>query len=140
MVTLTTVTASYAPMAAKRRVRCDGFPSFLPKEVEKIKDPFARKLASRIERLPVPLTMPHFFTFLLLSCIESSQFLMVFVVISTGFLLKSLIIHLRSLFCFEINGYSKKWCTTFYPFSFYVKLCLFFFLLFQRLNKKKEKF
>ncbi|ONI30983.1 hypothetical protein PRUPE_1G286400 [Prunus persica] len=30
-----------------------GFPSFLPKEVEKIKDPFARKLAARIERLPV---------------------------------------------------------------------------------------
>ncbi|KAL6294841.1 hypothetical protein ACE6H2_002983 [Prunus campanulata] len=29
------------------------FPSFLPKEVEKIKDPFARKLAARIERLPV---------------------------------------------------------------------------------------
>ncbi|CAB4264777.1 unnamed protein product [Prunus armeniaca] len=30
-----------------------GFPSFLPKEVEKIRDPFARKLAARIERLPV---------------------------------------------------------------------------------------
>ncbi|VVA39259.1 PREDICTED: alpha/beta [Prunus dulcis] len=36
------------------RVRSvSGFPSFLPKEVEKIKDPFARKLAARIERLPV---------------------------------------------------------------------------------------
>ncbi|PIA57715.1 hypothetical protein AQUCO_00600443v1, partial [Aquilegia coerulea] len=31
----------------------DGFPSFLPKEVENIKDPFARKLAKRIQRLPV---------------------------------------------------------------------------------------
>nr|POE77073.1 hypothetical protein CFP56_72304 [Quercus suber] len=31
----------------------DGFPPFLPKEVEKIKDPFARSLAQRIERLPV---------------------------------------------------------------------------------------
>ncbi|XP_021905432.1 uncharacterized protein LOC110820295 isoform X2 [Carica papaya] len=31
------------------------FPSFLPKEIEKIKDPFARALARRIERLPVPL-------------------------------------------------------------------------------------
>ncbi|XP_022131474.1 uncharacterized protein LOC111004671 isoform X2 [Momordica charantia] len=29
------------------------FPSFLPKEVENIKDQFARKLATRIERLPV---------------------------------------------------------------------------------------
>lgn len=29
------------------------FPSFLPKEVDNIKDPFARKLASRIERVPV---------------------------------------------------------------------------------------
>ncbi|KAJ7971064.1 alpha/beta-Hydrolases superfamily protein [Quillaja saponaria] len=31
------------------------FPSFLPKEVEKIKDPFARNLAKRIERLPVQI-------------------------------------------------------------------------------------
>lgn len=31
---------------------CD-FPDFLPKQVEKIKDPYARKLASRIERIPV---------------------------------------------------------------------------------------
>nr|KJB50574.1 hypothetical protein B456_008G177500 [Gossypium raimondii] len=29
------------------------FPSFLPKQMEEIKDPFARKLATRIERLPV---------------------------------------------------------------------------------------
>lgn len=29
------------------------FPSFLPKEVENIKDPYARTLAQRIERLPV---------------------------------------------------------------------------------------
>ncbi|XP_031268494.1 uncharacterized protein LOC116126964 [Pistacia vera] len=34
----------------------DGFPSFLPKEVEKIKDPFARSLAQRIQRLPVQQT------------------------------------------------------------------------------------
>ncbi|PON64669.1 Alpha/beta hydrolase fold [Trema orientale] len=46
-------------MAAKCRltrgfgVRSEAFPSFLPKEVEKIRDPFARKLATRIERLPV---------------------------------------------------------------------------------------
>ena len=31
---------------------CD-FPEFLPKQVENIKDPYARKLASRIERIPV---------------------------------------------------------------------------------------
>lgn len=29
------------------------FPSFLPKEINKIKDPFATNLAMRIERLPV---------------------------------------------------------------------------------------
>ncbi|KAF7124594.1 hypothetical protein RHSIM_Rhsim12G0136000 [Rhododendron simsii] len=32
------------------------FPSFLPKQVEIIKDPFARKLATRIERLPVQVS------------------------------------------------------------------------------------
>ena len=31
------------------------FPSFLPKQVENIKDTFARKLATRIDRLPVPV-------------------------------------------------------------------------------------
>lgn len=31
----------------------DGFPPFLPKELERIRDPFALKLARRIERLPV---------------------------------------------------------------------------------------
>lgn len=33
------------------------FPSFLPKQVEKIKDPFARSLAQRIQRLPVQVTL-----------------------------------------------------------------------------------
>ncbi|XP_030956715.1 uncharacterized protein LOC115978931 isoform X3 [Quercus lobata] len=32
------------------------FPSFLPKQVENIKDTFARKLATRIDRLPVPVS------------------------------------------------------------------------------------
>ncbi|KAF3444856.1 hypothetical protein FNV43_RR14549 [Rhamnella rubrinervis] len=32
-----------------------GFPSFLPKEVENIKDPYVRALAQRIERLPVQI-------------------------------------------------------------------------------------
>ncbi|RHN55556.1 hypothetical protein MtrunA17_Chr5g0419141 [Medicago truncatula] len=30
------------------------FPPFLPKEIHSIKDPFARKFAMRIQRLPVP--------------------------------------------------------------------------------------
>ncbi|KAF6171393.1 hypothetical protein GIB67_009534 [Kingdonia uniflora] len=34
----------------------DGFPSFLPKQVERIKDPFARNLAKRIQRLPVKIS------------------------------------------------------------------------------------
>ncbi|GAB2297138.1 hypothetical protein Dimus_031237 [Dionaea muscipula] len=38
------------------RVFAESFPSFLPKGVEKIKDPFAIKLAKRIERLPVQVT------------------------------------------------------------------------------------
>ncbi|KAK3035936.1 hypothetical protein RJ639_031359 [Escallonia herrerae] len=46
------------------RVSADGFPSFLPKQVEKIKDPFARKLATRIERVPVQISSD--------SCIMSS--------------------------------------------------------------------
>ncbi|EPS71122.1 hypothetical protein M569_03637, partial [Genlisea aurea] len=41
------------------------FPAFLPKEVENIKDPFARKMAARIERVPVRLTLSN-------SCIMSS--------------------------------------------------------------------
>ncbi|XP_011012045.1 PREDICTED: monoacylglycerol lipase ABHD6 isoform X4 [Populus euphratica] len=55
-----TLTASPALVPAKRRahvklftVQGSNFPSFLPKEVENIKDPFARRLATRIERLPV---------------------------------------------------------------------------------------
>lgn len=41
------------------------FPSFLPKRVDKIKDLFARKLATRIERLPVDVSFSD-------SCIMSS--------------------------------------------------------------------
>ncbi|GMH27575.1 hypothetical protein Nepgr_029418 [Nepenthes gracilis] len=61
------LTARYSPMYLTApakfksnrgfRVFADGFPSFLPKEVEKIKDPFAIKMAKRIERLPVPVTL-----------------------------------------------------------------------------------
>ncbi|WCJ25590.1 alpha/beta-Hydrolases superfamily protein [Euphorbia peplus] len=34
----------------------NGFPSFLPKDIHKIKDPFARSLATRIQRLPVQIS------------------------------------------------------------------------------------
>ncbi|XP_073148756.1 alpha/beta hydrolase domain-containing protein VTE7-like isoform X2 [Henckelia pumila] len=39
------------------RVRASEFPAFLPKQVENIKDQSARNLASRIERLPVSLSL-----------------------------------------------------------------------------------
>ncbi|KAK4263579.1 hypothetical protein QN277_028972 [Acacia crassicarpa] len=56
---LGSVSASAMPpscgMPRRFRVLADGFPSFLPKEVEKIKDPFARNFAKRIQRLPVPV-------------------------------------------------------------------------------------
>lgn len=39
---------------------CGGFPSFLPKEVGKIKDPFARTMARKIERLPVKRFLFHY--------------------------------------------------------------------------------
>ncbi|KAL3636565.1 hypothetical protein CASFOL_018864 [Castilleja foliolosa] len=44
---------------------CGGFPSFLPKEVNKIRDPSARNLAQRIQRLPVQVGFSE-------SCIMSS--------------------------------------------------------------------
>ncbi|KAL3511053.1 hypothetical protein ACH5RR_030454 [Cinchona calisaya] len=44
------------------------FPAFLPKEVENIKDPFARKLASRIERLPVQVSFSD--TCIMSSCVK----------------------------------------------------------------------
>lgn len=68
---LTHLTFSPAPFASTSRnktqfkVFAEKFPSFLPKEVENIKDPFARKLAARIERLPVHVNFSE-------SCIMSS--------------------------------------------------------------------
>ncbi|XP_030514702.1 uncharacterized hydrolase YugF isoform X2 [Rhodamnia argentea] len=50
-MTMLTLAAVPPPIAAS--ARADAFPPFLPKEVENIKDSYARKLASRIERLPV---------------------------------------------------------------------------------------
>nr|GLL47652.1 uncharacterized protein LOC109162122 [Ipomoea trifida] len=42
--------------AKRLRAWAGEFPAFLPKQVENIKDQFARKLASRIERVPVSLS------------------------------------------------------------------------------------
>ncbi|KAJ8760583.1 hypothetical protein K2173_015250 [Erythroxylum novogranatense] len=51
------VTPAFSPAKCGPRqvitASTNNFPSFLPKEVENIKDLFARKLATRIERLPV---------------------------------------------------------------------------------------
>ncbi|XP_059643656.1 alpha/beta hydrolase domain-containing protein VTE7 [Cornus florida] len=66
------------PLIGGKRMKCftrdlrvfadggdDEFPSFLPQEVHKIKDPFARNLAQRIQRLPVQVGFSE-------SCIMSS--------------------------------------------------------------------
>ncbi|GAB2280193.1 hypothetical protein Dimus_014835 [Dionaea muscipula] len=53
------------------RVSSESFPLFLPKEVEKIKDPFAIKLAKRIERLPVQVTFSD--SPIMSSCVRSSR-------------------------------------------------------------------
>ncbi|KAI9169545.1 hypothetical protein LWI28_013869 [Acer negundo] len=64
-----TVTATSPPLVstggARFKVLAEMFPSFLPKQVENIRDPFARKLASRIERLPVHVSFSE-------NCIMSS--------------------------------------------------------------------
>ncbi|XP_028761942.1 uncharacterized protein LOC114720463 [Neltuma alba] len=43
------------PLSTRFAVVAHGFPSFLPKQVQQIKDPFARNFALRIQRLPVPV-------------------------------------------------------------------------------------
>jgi hypothetical protein len=52
----TSPTTSWGPqLSARARVRASarGFPPFLPKDVERIKDSKAIELAKRIERVPV---------------------------------------------------------------------------------------
>ncbi|KAI9111372.1 hypothetical protein K1719_017062 [Acacia pycnantha] len=44
-----------SPFPTRFAVVAHGFPSFLPKQVQQIKDPFARNFALRIQRLPVPV-------------------------------------------------------------------------------------
>ncbi|KAL9999849.1 putative hydrolase [Helianthus debilis subsp. tardiflorus] len=70
MLTATSISASISPIGiintrTPRASAEGGFPPFLPKQVEKVKDPFARNLASRIQRLPVQLSISN-------NCIMSS--------------------------------------------------------------------
>jgi hypothetical protein len=68
------MTKNYGSLKASTKVKVfavDGagdaeFPSFLPKEVEKIKDPFARSLSKRMKRLPVQVSHLHQNLFILL--------------------------------------------------------------------------
>ncbi|PON83489.1 Alpha/beta hydrolase fold [Trema orientale] len=48
----------------------DGFPSFLPKEVQNIKDPYARTLAQRIRRLPVQWQFGDSRSCIMSSCVK----------------------------------------------------------------------
>ncbi|KAJ0490032.1 putative triacylglycerol lipase [Helianthus annuus] len=64
MLTATTISASISPIGPRASTE-GGFPPFLPKQVEKVKDTFARNLASRIQRLPVQLSISN-------NCIMSS--------------------------------------------------------------------
>ncbi|RWW53702.1 hypothetical protein BHE74_00039797 [Ensete ventricosum] len=57
--------------AAIPRVSVNGFPSFLPKEVDKIRDPFARDMAKRIERLPVKISFST--SSIMSSCVKPLQ-------------------------------------------------------------------
>ncbi|XP_027098635.1 alpha/beta hydrolase domain-containing protein VTE7 isoform X3 [Coffea arabica] len=47
-----------------------GFPSFIPEEVKEIKDPFARALAQRIQRLPVKLQVGFSESCIMSSCVK----------------------------------------------------------------------
>ncbi|XP_027096726.1 alpha/beta hydrolase domain-containing protein VTE7-like isoform X1 [Coffea arabica] len=47
-----------------------GFPSFIPAEVKEIKDPFARALAQRIQRLPVKLQVGFSESCIMSSCVK----------------------------------------------------------------------
>ncbi|GAB2214488.1 hypothetical protein Drorol1_Dr00018839 [Drosera rotundifolia] len=72
-VDLSTAMAKPRPRIGIIRVSCCGrsFPLFLPKEVEKIKDPFAVSLARRIERIPLKVTFSD--TPIMSSCVRPSR-------------------------------------------------------------------
>ncbi|OAY72751.1 2-hydroxy-6-oxononadienedioate/2-hydroxy-6-oxononatrienedioate hydrolase [Ananas comosus] len=60
-----------ARASARVRVSASEFPSFLPKEVERIKDSCARELAKRIERVPVKVSFSK--SPILSSCVKPLQ-------------------------------------------------------------------
>ncbi|XP_048501845.1 alpha/beta hydrolase domain-containing protein VTE7 isoform X2 [Beta vulgaris subsp. vulgaris] len=76
MLTLSPSYASPLPLKLSKKskfrthfhVCANGFPSFLPKEIDNIKDKFARNLAQRIQRLPVQLTSSG--TSIMSSCVR----------------------------------------------------------------------
>ncbi|XP_064948263.1 alpha/beta hydrolase domain-containing protein VTE7 isoform X6 [Musa acuminata AAA Group] len=68
---LVTSTTSAAIPRGSIRVSVNGFPSFLPKEVDKIRDPFARDMAKRIERLPVKISFST--SSIMSSCVKPLQ-------------------------------------------------------------------
>ncbi|CAL9081205.1 unnamed protein product [Musa acuminata var. zebrina] len=68
---LVTSTTNAAISRGSIRVSVNGFPSFLPKEVDKIRDPFARDMAKRIERLPVKISFST--SSIMSSCVKPLQ-------------------------------------------------------------------
>ncbi|URD74500.1 alpha/beta hydrolase fold [Musa troglodytarum] len=68
---LVTSTTSAAIPRVSIRVSVNGFPAFLPKEVDKIRDPFARDMAKRIERLPVKISFST--SSIMSSCVKPLQ-------------------------------------------------------------------
>ncbi|WOK99344.1 hypothetical protein Cni_G08056 [Canna indica] len=74
MPLLATSPASATAAAVPRcvvRASANGFPSFLPKQVEKIRDPFALDMAKRIERLPVKVSFLR--SSIMSSCVKPLQ-------------------------------------------------------------------
>ncbi|XP_050238946.2 alpha/beta hydrolase domain-containing protein VTE7 [Mercurialis annua] len=75
MYTLTAISPAFL-MPRKCRaamhftVSASDFPPFLPKEVQNIEDPFARKLATRIERLPVQVKFSNQEICIMSSCVK----------------------------------------------------------------------
>ncbi|KAF1889730.1 hypothetical protein Lal_00025058 [Lupinus albus] len=54
-VNISTTKMRIKPFNIVAEASSDSFPSFLPNQVQRIQDPLARKLAFRIQRLPVPV-------------------------------------------------------------------------------------
>ncbi|XP_068654426.1 alpha/beta hydrolase domain-containing protein VTE7 isoform X2 [Aristolochia californica] len=68
MATVLSLVLAPARATTKCRTSVEEFPTFLPREVVKIRDPSARKLAVRIERLPVKVSFLE--TPIMSSCVK----------------------------------------------------------------------